>query len=88
MILYNVAQARTNTLAHNKKLHNIIDTIDVAVMNAVEEGKFTTGELSISTEELEGNEAFVKGYFESLGYKCSCEVCKSKGRVSFEISWY
>ena len=89
MILYNVAQARANTLVHNKKLHDILDSIIVAVTKAVEEGKFKTDKLSFSTEELEGNtEHFIKGYFESLGYKCSCENCRSKERVFFEVSWY
>lgn len=92
MILYNVAQARSNTLAHNDKLRKIMDIIIGAVVKSVEEGKFTTDKLYFSTEELEGNEAFVKGYFESLGYecsyKCSYEDCESKERVFFEISWY
>lgn len=86
MILYNVAQARTNTLAHNKKLHDVMDSIVIAVMNSVEEGKFKTGNLRFSPEELEGNETFIKGYFESLGYKCS--VNESRGAIFIEICWY
>lgn len=89
MILYNVAQARTNTLAHNEKLREIMDVITRAVVKSVEEGKFKTDKLSFSTEDLKGNnERFIKGYFESLGYKCSCENCRSKERVFFEVSWY
>ena len=86
MILYNVAQARTNTLAHNKKLRDTIDVIIGAVMSSVEEGKFTTGNLRFSPKELEGNETFVKGYFESLGYKCT--VNESRGTLFVEVSWY
>jgi hypothetical protein len=86
MILYNVAQARSNTLAHNKKLHDILDSIIVAVTKAVEEGKFTTGNLRFSPKELEGGEAFVKGYFENLGYKCS--VTESRGALFIEVNWY
>ena len=86
MILYNVAQARTNTLSHNKKLRDIMDIIIGAVMKSVEEGKFTTGNLRFSPKELEGGEAFIKGYFENLGYKCS--VTESRGALFFEVSWY
>lgn len=86
MILYNVAQARANTLVHNKKLHDILDSIIVVVTKAVEEGKFTTGNLRFSPKELEANEAFIKGYFESLGYKCS--VSESRGAIFIEVSWY
>lgn len=86
MILYNVAQARSNTLVHNKKLHDVLDSIIVAVTNAVEEGKFTTGNLRFSPEELEDNEAFIRGYFESLGYKCS--VTESRGAIFIDINWY
>ena len=86
MILYNVAQARANTLVHNKKLHDILDSIILAVTNAVEEGKFTTGNLRFSPKELEGNEAFLRGYFESLGYKCF--VNESRGALFIEVSWY
>lgn len=86
MILYNVAQARSNTLTHNEKLRKIIDVIIGAVVKSVEEGKFTTGNLRFSPEELGGNEAFVKGYFESLGYKCSAN--ESRGALFIEVSWY
>lgn len=91
MILYNVAQARSNTLAHNDKLRKTIDVIIGAVVSSVEEGKFKTSKLSFPTDEQEdneANEAFVKGYFESLGYRCSVENCRSKERVFFEVSWY
>ena len=89
MILYNVAQARSNTLAHNDKLRKIMDVIIGAVVKSVEEGKFETGELPFSTGELAGNEAFIKGYFESLGYKCYYEKdCRNRGTVLFEINWY
>lgn len=89
MILYNVAQARANTLAHNKKLRDTIDVIIGAVMKSVEEGKFKTDKLSFSTEELGGNtERFIKGYFESLGYDCSVEIYRDRKVIFFEVSWY
>lgn len=88
MILYNVAQARSNTLARNDKLRKIMDVIIGAVVESVEEGKFKTDKLSFSTEDLENNEAFIKGYFESLGYECSVEIFRDKKVILFEISWY
>lgn len=89
MILYNVAQARSNTLAHNEKLREIMDVINRAVVKSVEEGKFKTDKLSFSTEVLKGNnERFIKGYFESLGYDCSIEIFRDRKVIFFEVSWY
>jgi hypothetical protein len=97
MILYNVAQARSYTLVHNKKLHDVLDSVIGAVTKAVEEGKFRTGNLRFSPEELKDNEnfipeelndneAFIRGYFESLGYKCS--ISESRGAIFINVSWY
>lgn len=86
MILFNVAQARSNTLAHNDELRKIIDIIIGTIIKSVEEGKFKTGNLRFSPAELKGSEPFIKGYFESLGYSCS--VNESRGAIFIEVSWY
>lgn len=87
VIIFNATQARTDSLAHNKELQNILEQIKNSIVKSVEEGKFETEDIIFPKSTIGSNKVVIEQYFNALGYSCSCTNIINEG-ICIKVNWY
>lgn len=85
-MLYDACQARTNALARNKRVKEMIDHISCGIAECVAEGMFKTHTFIITVTLKEEEWTFIKKNFEARGYNVSYRK-ESDNKIYLDIDW-
>lgn len=86
MMLYDACQARTNALAKNKRVKEMIDHISDCITECVSEGMFRTHTIIITVVLEEEELTFIKKNFEARGYNVNYRK-ESDNKIYLDIDW-